>query len=132
MAEATRTALLNLNTLIDREFILIDGERFELANQGELSVLDWQRVAKKGAQVQALMGRLEDLTDDEAKNVADLLEGLCKIILRAPPEVHEKLMPAHKLLVVQAFNLLQRTQSAPPAGAEELALSSIGESRSQG
>jgi hypothetical protein len=132
--------VLSLDTLVERRTIRIrskknepnGGTLYELLNAGELSILDYHRIARQGARVQEMMEQSADLTDDQVEELRTLLDGMCKVVLRAPLEVHGRLTDQQKLQVITVFTQLQRGETAPAAGGAEAApkTSSIGESRS--
>jgi len=135
--------VLSLDTLVERRFITINGTPYTLVNDGELSILDYHRLGKRAAKVEALWGRVE-LTDEEVTELTEALDWLCRLVLDAPPEVHDKLLDQHRLQVVMAFTNLHRKttplaggrkpEEAPPAppSGESSSESPTGEKSSQG
>lgn len=105
--------LLDLNTLIERPKIKIDGKDYEIFSPDELSVLDSQRFTIWGTQ-------LEKLGADKSK--ADELEILIEKAARAafvdiPDDVFAKLSGMQKLSVVEVFTMLLLRKKMGVAGA---------------
>lgn len=111
--------ILDLATLTARSTISVDGQAYELLNPGELSILDNHRVAKWGARSQELYGSLEQLGEDEVAELASLLDRLCRVIWKAPDDVHDRLTDTQRLAVATAFTGLQRGTLPGTAGAVE-------------
>jgi len=123
--------ILNLNTLVDRRVVRIDGKDYELIASGELSLLDYHRIGRQSGRVEELMTRSEDLSDAEVQELSRMLKDLCCLILRAPEELHARLNDLHRLAVIQAFSNLQRDQKkAAPAGEGSAPPTSTGASSS--
>lgn len=130
MAEKkAREPVLSLDTFVDRRFITIDGERYELRNPGEFSILDYHRMGVRAGRVDALMAEGE-LAEEQVQELESLLNDGCRSVLIAPDEIHRKLTDVQRLKVIEAFTHLQRETAAPPAEAE--AEAPTGESTSQG
>jgi hypothetical protein len=102
---ATRQALLSINTLVEREFIRIDGQSYDLRSVDDLSILDYRRLAKMGEQLKPLMQAYEDdtLTPEQATDFDDRLDRLCRAVLEAPSDVFSKLQTVHRLNIALAF-----------------------------
>lgn len=119
MAE-TQEPLLSLQTFCEHKQVAIDGTLYNLVNPGELSILDYHRISKRGQRAQELMDKNAELTDAEVRELTELLDSLCRMILDAPDELHGRLRDTHRLQVVTVFCDLQRDQMSPrPAGGEE-------------
>ena len=121
MAEAgTKTPLLNLDTFAERHVVTVDGEQYELRNPGELSLVAYYRLGKKGDELNALL-EVAELTDDQVKSLDRTLDELCRMVLDAPDDVHRRLKDLHKLQVVTAFNELPESKgmAALAAGAKD-------------
>lgn len=111
--------VLNLELLTDRATVTISGTPYDLVNAAELSVVDYQRVSKWGRRVQELMDGAEDLSDEQVDEMRSLLDRLCRLILRAPAEIHEKLNVNQRLAVTHAFTGLLRGTIPVPAEASD-------------
>ncbi len=114
-----RKPLLDLNTLIERETVVIDGETYEITSPSELSIIDHHRLGRQGSRLEVLLQK-EDASVQELDETKDLLATLCRCVLRAPDEVHEKLTDTHRLQLAQAFTeLLMATVRLPGAETVE-------------
>ena len=51
--------------------------------------------------------------------MAGLLDRLCRLLFKAPQEIHDRLTDVQRLQVAQAFIALQRGTLPVPAGANE-------------
>lgn len=112
--------LLNLDTLVEHRTVRIryvgaDGQptegEYDLLNTEEVSILDYHRIAKQTERVHAMMGS-KDMTDEQAVDLSSLLDELCKFVLKAPAEVHAKIVDLNKLRVLEAFTNLHREPTA--------------------
>ncbi len=115
MADKTEP-LLNLDTLVEHRTVRIDRVEYDLLNPEEVSLLDYHRIQKQSNRVAAMMEAAE-MTDEQAEDLSRLLDSLCKFVLRAPEEVHAKLIDTNKLRVIEVFTNLQRgtaTAATPP------------------
>ncbi len=114
-----RKPLLNLDTLIERATVVIDGESHEITSPSELSIIDHHRLGRQGSQLEVLLQK-EDASVQELDETKELLDTLCRSVLRAPDEVHEKLTDTHRLQLAQAFTeLLMATVRLPGAETVE-------------
>lgn len=111
--------VLTLETLVDHATITIDGTAFELINPGELSIVDTHRVAKWGARVQEIYKDLDSQRENEVAELAGLLDKLCRLLWRAPDDIHDRLSDNQRLAIVMAFTELQRGTLPVPAGANQ-------------
>lgn len=102
--------LLDLTTLIERPFVQIDGQRYDLVDAGEMSPLDFHRLMRKLGEIQAI----DPMTTDEAEltRIAKLWDDLCRQILLAPDEIHARLKDHHRTAILRAFTKLQHEAAA--------------------
>ena len=105
--------LLDLQTLIERPVITIDGKRYEILSPDELSIVDHQRFSHWGQRIDKLM-KLPDLDDDAATELSTLV---CKLTDRimdgVPDDVRSSLTESQRLLVAEVFTGLPgRTRAA--------------------
>ena len=110
---STQDPLLDLNTLIERPTIKIDGDAYEILSQEELSILDSQRFERWGR-------KIEELANDDGK--ADELDALLdtvteKIMVGVPEDVRSRLTSGHKVRVISVFTGLLLGGRAAMAGA---------------
>ncbi len=124
--------LLDLNTLIKRSTIDVDGTRYELFHVDELSVLASHRFSVWGRRIEAI-----DAGADESE-AAELNELIDKVALAAivdmPAAVFETLSGAHKREIVDVFTalLLRKKLAAVGAMTRAMGVPSIGETSSPG
>jgi len=109
--------LLNLDTLTERNTVTVDGVPYDLINPGQLSILDQHRVLKWGARVQELHATVENLSDAAITEMGELLDRFCRLVLPAPPEVHDRVSDNQRLKLMSVFTELLRGETPAPAGA---------------
>lgn len=115
--------LLDIETLIERPKIRIDGELYEILSPDEISAVDAQRFGAEGRRIDALSGK-DSLSDKERKDLTKMLRDISdRVMVGVPEEIREKLSDQHRLQVAEAFILLplkdRRTRLAAAAGAFE-------------
>lgn len=121
--------LLNLDTIAPPASVVIDGTPYAILAPDALNVLDFRRL-------QRLIGRLntldaqELLTDDEGAELQHLFNAICRIVLLAPAEVHDKLTDLQRIAIYGSFaqlpsNVLQLV-GAMMLGGAVIPASSIG------
>lgn len=110
-------SLLDLNTLVDRPKITIDGEVHEIVSPEELSVLDHQRLARHGRRIDELMNA-SDLSHEQEQELTHSLGAVSDVILRPiPREIRNKLTEGHILQVIEVFSRLPQIRRARIAAA---------------
>lgn len=122
---ANRIVLLNLDTLVIRPIITIDGADYEMLNPGEISLLDLHRFGALGSEFDALSAAVqgEQMTEEQAAAVSAALDKMVRMILRAPEDLLSRLTDVHRYRIVEAFNMLTRSRlpetrvSTPDPGA---------------
>ena len=114
MAEpATQDPLLDLNTLIERPTIAIDGKRYEILSPDELSILDSQRFERWGRQIEVLAA-----TDDKPAELDKLIDKVTgAIMVGVPDDVRARLSKGHKVRVIAVFTGLLLGDQVGAAGA---------------
>ena len=120
--------VLNLDTLVERRVVVIDGKHYELKNPDEVSLLDYHRIWYKGRELDAAFAK-PNLTMDEIGALAKNIDELCRFLLDAPDAVHARLHESHKMKVIQVFTSLQHAAVTAPA-PEPPATPSSGETSS--
>jgi hypothetical protein len=124
--------LLNLDTLIVRPFVEIDGRRYDILSPDEISVMDSHRFGIWGR-------RIQTLAESDDVNAAEELDGLYAKVARAvlidvPEELFAKLTGAHMIAVADVFTGLLLHTRLGVAGAMAKAMGipdqPIGESSS--
>jgi hypothetical protein len=93
-------SLLSLSSLEpDRNWIEIDGEKFYMRTQDEISVNDALRMSSLNT---------KELSD---KRIDDILSIL---IIDLPPEKKAKLLPGHKMKIIATFTTVELKGAAAP------------------
>lgn len=112
--------LLDLDTLIVRPAITIDGARFELFSADELSVLTSHRLGIRGR-------RIEELAQSSDPADGQELDELITIVARdvladVPDDVFVKLSGSHRMAIVDVFTGLLLRKKLGVAGAMATAM----------
>jgi len=113
--------LLNLDTLITRPTVEIDGQGYEILSPDELSVLDSRRF---GLWAQ----KLEELQqgDEDPPELEELVTTIArKVLAEVPAEVFARLTGQHKIMVVEVFTALLLRSRMGAAGAMRNAMGSL-------
>lgn len=122
MAEtAPQDPLLDLNTLIERPQIAIDGKRYEILSPDELSILDSQRFERWGRQIEELAR--DDSRSAELDALIDKVTD--QIMVGVPDVVRAKLSKGHKVRVIAVFTGLLLGDQVGAAGATLKAMSRL-------
>jgi hypothetical protein len=111
------TPLLDLDTLTERPFVLIDKVKYELRTPEELSVVEYHRLGKIGARLDAIEN-IKDPTEEDEQEFNALLNTLSGRVLLAPNEVKARLKSVQLVAVAVAFTRLRLTTSLSPVGAK--------------
>lgn len=107
------TAILDLETLIKRPTIRIDGKLYELRAPDELSVLDSQWLTTAGKRIEQLAAA----GDPEGK-LPELLEAVVRrILVDVPDDVLARLSEAHRMAICEVFTVLLLRRRMAVAGA---------------
>lgn len=109
--------LLDLDTVIIRPAITLDGERYEIIAPDELPLETSHLMAAKGRRMQQLQTASE-LNRDQAGELRAIVRQLANIVMAPVPEaVREKLGDAQRLQVIEAFTalLLKRRMASAAA-----------------
>lgn len=130
MATAAPAPLLNLDTLALPPSVVIDGVPYEIAVPDGLSILEFRRLQPLIVRLEALWSEPDTDEDDakaRAKQIDGTLRAICRLVLRAPASVQEKLKDLHLMAIYQSFmqlpsGTLQRVVGAMvPPGARTTA-----------
>lgn len=107
--------LLDLDTLITRPTILIDGGLFEILSPDELSIIDSHRFGQWGRRIHALA----DLDGEEPEaELAMLVDKVARrVSVGVPDETFAKLSGAHKQAISDVFTGLLLRNRLGVAGA---------------
>lgn len=116
MTQPQPAALLDLDTLIDRPRIRIDGTLYEILSPNELSVIDSHRFAVWGRRIDSLnrAGNKADeaIVEDQAAELEALVTKVSqRIAVGVPADVFAKLPGKQRWAIIDVFTaLLLRTQ----------------------
>ena len=112
--------LLDLDTLIDRDRVAIDGDLYEILSPDELSVIDSHRFGRWGKRIE----QLAETDGDEAEAELDELVGKVsrKILVAVPDEVFAKLPGSQRWAVIDLFTGLLLREKLKVAGAMQAAM----------
>lgn len=122
--------VLDLNNLTDHPVVRIDSVEYELLTPALLPPLDAHRYSRYSARIVKLLEQKEELTADEEKELEDLPDRMCRLVLVASDEVHKKLTSLDRTRICVTF--VHRPLVNPPAesGGPLPAIHSTGESSS--
>lgn len=129
MTEATKDtgkkALLDLDTLIERPFITIDGEKVDILNPEELSVIESHRFGVWGRRIEALSGETgEDAENELSALVATVARKIC---VGASDEQFAKLPGSQRWAIIDLFTALRLRSTLKVAGAMKAATGQLPE-----
>lgn len=111
------TALLNLDTLVVRPVISIDGKKYEILSPDELPVLTSHMLASKGQRMEELTGK-RDLDEAEREELVEVVTAISDTIMSPISEtVRAKLSGAQRHAVIEAFSTLLLTKRSGTAAA---------------
>ncbi|SCW61821.1 hypothetical protein SAMN02927924_01700 [Sphingobium faniae] len=112
--------LLDLDTLIVRPAIAIDGSRYEILSPDELSVLDSHRFGVWGRRIEALS---QGDNADDADELEELYEKVSRAVLVDVPEaVFARLTGSQRIAIVDVFTGLLLRSKLGVAGAMATAM----------
>lgn len=107
--------VLDLNTLIVRPTIRVDGETYELFSIDELSILDSQRLTAWGKEIEKLA---EEDDEASADYLAELVAKVArKAIVDMPHEIFAKLTESHHTAIAEVFTALLLKHRMAKVGA---------------
>ncbi|MEL7447106.1 MAG: hypothetical protein AAGK02_15065 [Pseudomonadota bacterium] len=124
------TPLLDLDTMIDRPAIKIDGKKYEILSAEELSVIDTHRFGRWGKQIQALSN--EDGEQAEAELEQLIKRVARKVAVGVPEEVFGKLTGQAQWAIVDLFTALLLRRTLKVAGAMQTATGTVPEALQTG
>lgn len=111
--------ILNLDTLVARRYIAIDGHPHELRNVGELSPLVLARISHRLQLVDGLNRKGAQASDAEVAALDQLLGEVClEVVVALAPATLARLKPLQRVAIVDCFNLRSRNGS-PTASARD-------------
>jgi len=102
---AAQRQILNLDSLVDRPVVLIDGKEYELVTHDTLTPLDAHRVTSMHKRIGVILGKSEqsDLTADEEKELETLPARICRVVLEAPDDIQAALTDKQRTMIIDVF-----------------------------
>lgn len=100
-----KTPLLDLDAFAEQPQARIDGTLYDLRMPDHLSIVEGVRIRKVAPRLEELQAKEVAGTLDEAEGeeLSQILDGITRTVLVAPPEVLERLHDWQKIAVVLAF-----------------------------
>lgn len=117
---APATHLLDLDTLTEHPSVIIDKHAYELTPPEALSAVEYHRIGKIAPRMFALWESATELTPEEEVELEQTLDRVCRIVLKAPDEVHERLTDLQRLAIYQTFLTLPQEVLLPIVGQPPL------------
>lgn len=117
MTEATSPALLDLDTLIERPRIAIDGTTYEILSPQELSVIDSHRFARWGRRIDVLERSDAEDAGEEAELDALVAKVARRICVGVPEDVFAKVPGRQRRQIIDVFTALLLRTGLKVAGA---------------
>jgi len=118
--------VLNLDTLIANRSVIIDGKEYDLFDPEMLSPIDGHRLKICGRRLMALLDQ-DGLSPDEEAELERIPDKVCRAVLDAPAEIHERLTTRQRMAIVEAFISRTRPMMPPTEPAPMPAAPSTGE-----
>lgn len=125
MTEATSKPLLDLDTLVERPFITIDGVRVDILNPEELSVIESHRFGVWGRRIEELSGQTGQEAEDELDQLVATVAR--KICVGASDELFATVPGGQRWQIVDVFTALRLRTSLKVAGAMKAATGELPE-----
>lgn len=113
---AKKKPLLDLDSLLERPLVSVDGVPYELVTPDELTIVEHRRLLKLGQRLEALESK-EDPTEADEQEHQEVLGALCRKVLVAPASVIEGLSRANRASIALAFSQLRMMTALRMAGA---------------
>lgn len=107
--------LLNLDTLIRRPKVAIDGITYEIMTPDELSIIDSHRFGMWGRRIKELASAESEAEEAELIDLVDRVAR--KVAVGVPAEIYAGLSGKHKLAISDVFTGLLLRNSLGVAGA---------------
>src|SRR5262245_673891 len=94
------------------DFVMINGQRYRLHYEADLTLRKSVRVHALGAQLGPLLQRLNELNEPQLDELSGLLDAFCRQILEAPAKVHSALRDTDRLAICQAYVIGSKNSNA--------------------
>ncbi|MFA6219590.1 MAG: hypothetical protein WC692_07395 [Erythrobacter sp.] len=125
MAEAIRRALLDIDTLVERPFISIDGQHVDILNPDELSVIESHRFGVWGRRIEALSAETGEAAEKELDELVSIVAR--KICVGASDELFATLPGSKRWAIIDLFTGLLLRSRLKVAGAMAAAMGELPE-----
>lgn len=113
--ERATAPLLDLDTLVARPFIRIDGTSYDILSADELSVIDSHRFANWGRRIEKLAADTSAAAETELEELVNTVSR--KICVGVPDAVFAKLPGSQRMDVIDVFTALLLQNKLKVAGA---------------
>ncbi|MGD9906429.1 MAG: hypothetical protein AB7U83_23420 [Vicinamibacterales bacterium] len=112
-----RRPILELDTRVqpDLSYVRIDGADYALMHPVLFGLAEHVRLIRDGERVDRLSATAE--TDAERAELSQLLDAIVRRIVKAPDDVHQRLVDPHRLAIVAAYGA--QGSPLPSAGAAQ-------------
>lgn len=111
--------ILDIETLIARPVIAIDGKKYEMLSPAELSLQQSHMFARWAKRMEALQASDSDIDDEMAVIVGQIVQ---LVVVDLPEEVFAKLSEEHRLEISQVFTGLLLRKRLGTAEATAMAM----------
>jgi hypothetical protein len=101
LASSADDVLLDLDTLVKRPVIAIDGVKFEILSPNELSILDSHKFGIWGRRIQVLANLDGEEEEAELERLVDRLAR--RVSVGVPDDAYAKLSGSHKFAITDVF-----------------------------
>lgn len=104
---AQKNPILELSTDIQREFLTIDGKKYEIRSKSEMSAVDYHKVVLWGTRNSRLIRNEDELSEEEISKYEKALDDCIDIILiDLPKDILKTLPEGIKKVIIEAFTKL--------------------------
>lgn len=114
--------VLNLDSLVDRPTVVINGRHYWMVNIDMLPPLDLHRLIAMQKQIDGLIAkseRGEPLEESDQTRLSVLPDEICRMVLEAPDDVHLALDDRKRMLIAKTAlqpSFLMALQAPPSTG----------------
>lgn len=123
MADTRSAALINLDTLVARPQIAIDGVRYDILSPDELSVIQSHRFGVWGRRIEALTAETGEAAEEELETLVMMVAQ--KICVGVPEDVFVKLPGSQRWAIIDVFTGLLLQNRLKVAGAMAAAMGEV-------
>ena len=109
MAGPTKTKVLTLDRIYDHNVVKIEGKEYPLKNAKAIALLEMRWIEKTQPRIIELFN-VDHPTSGDAEELSLLVDGVIRVILEAPDDVHRGLSDMERVQIIGFFS--QRTEPA--------------------